>query len=245
MKITKERLKQIIKEALEGGIDQFAKQYEVEPVPHSFTNQQLIDFAKKISTNSRRLSPISTGRKPADIAPLEALVKLLTNRRAKEKDPKIRDEMQTVRLMVLDTIDPDGTHREDYAYKQKMRADKLSRAKQGPSPRQREELPTGAPRLRKFLGYGESLNRKQLKQMIKEELENVMGEAATTDDEHMAVMVYANASEALRRTLRGLEDGEDFEEAVQSLMDNAVGSGEESASDVAPIVRRLLNGETL
>jgi Arc/MetJ-type ribon-helix-helix transcriptional regulator len=90
------------------------------------------------------------------------------------------------------------------------------------------------------------ITKTQLKQIIKEELESVMGEAATTDDEHMAEMVYANASEALRHTLRGLEDGSfEFEEAVQSLMDNAVGSGEESASDVAPIVRRLLNGETL
>ena len=128
MKITRSQLKQIIKEALEGGIDQFADQYKVERLPAQFTNQQLIDFAKKISTNSRRLSPISKGRKPADIAPLEALVQLITNRRAKEKDPKIRDEMQTVRLMLLDTINPDGTHREDYTYKQRMRADKLSRA---------------------------------------------------------------------------------------------------------------------
>jgi|21_taG_2_1085346.scaffolds.fasta_scaffold17824_2 hypothetical protein len=86
----------------------------------------------------------------------------------------------------------------------------------------------------------------QLKQMIKEELENVMGEAATTDDEHMAEMVYAIARDkGILDKLRRLEDGEKFEDAVESLMGDAVGSGEESPYDVAPIVRQLLNGETL
>ena len=185
MKITRSQLKQIIKEALEGGIDQFADQYKVERLPAQFTNQQLIDFAKEISINSRKYSSISTGRKPADMKPLEALLKLLTKRRAGEKDPKIRDEMQTVRLMLLDTINPDGTHREDYAYKQRMRADKLSRADRLITPGRygvysrtpREELPTGADKVRRFLGYAESLNRKQLEQIIREEISKVLEEA--------------------------------------------------------------------
>ena len=89
------------------------------------------------------------------------------------------------------------------------------------------------------------ITKTQLKQIIKEELENVMGEAATTDDEHMAEMVYAIARDkGILDELRG-RAGEDFEDAVESLMGDAVGSGEESPYDVAPIVRRLLNGETL
>ncbi len=90
------------------------------------------------------------------------------------------------------------------------------------------------------------ITKTQLKQIIKEELENVMGEAATTDDEHMAEMVYAIARDkGILDKLHGLEDREKFEDEVQSLMYDAVGSGEESPYDVAPIVRRLLNGETL
>ena len=193
MKITKAQLKQIIKEALAGDINATARKYKVDPLPAQFTNQQLIDFARQIDTNFRKFSPkLSTSKeaKPADMKSLEALLKLLTKRRAKEKDPKIQDEMQTVRLMLLDTINPDCDHREKYAYKQKMRADKLSRADRLTEPGRygvysktpREELPTGNPRLRKFLGYEESLNRKQLEQIIREELESVMAEEFGDDE---------------------------------------------------------------
>jgi|2_EtaG_2_1085320.scaffolds.fasta_scaffold52858_2 hypothetical protein len=90
------------------------------------------------------------------------------------------------------------------------------------------------------------ITKAKLKQIIKEELESVMGEAATTDEEQMAEMVYANArDQGILDELRDLEDDEDFVDAVASLMYDAVGSGKESPRDVAPIVRRLLNGETL
>ena len=228
MKITKSQLKQIIKEALEGGIDQFADQYKVERLPAQFTNQQLIDFARQIDTNFSKFSPkLSTSKeaKPADMKSLEALLKLLTKRRAKEKDPKIQDEMQTVRLMLLDTINPDGDHREKYAYKQKMRADKLSRADRLTEPGRygvysktpREELPTGAAKVRRFLGYAESLNRKQLEQIIREEIE-ALTEEGESIGKLMKNLGYEKSRKAVESAIDFDEDKVDNMEDLKALI---------------------------
>jgi len=56
VKVTKRQLKQIIKEEVEetlteavaGGIDEFASNVGVEPLPHRFTDQQLVDFTYKL-----------------------------------------------------------------------------------------------------------------------------------------------------------------------------------------------------
>ena len=61
MKITKSQLKQIIKEELEktinealtGGIDEFAVDMGVEPLPHDFTDQELVDFTYELLEASK------------------------------------------------------------------------------------------------------------------------------------------------------------------------------------------------
>ena len=89
------------------------------------------------------------------------------------------------------------------------------------------------------------ITKSKLKQIIKEELGSVMAEAAATDEEHMAEMVIAIATDAgILDKLRGLDDV-DLTDAVENLMSGATGSGDESPDDVAPIVKRLLDGETL
>ena len=224
MKITKAQLKQIIKEALAGDINATARKYKVDPLPAQFTNQQLIDFARQIDTNFSKFSPkLSTSKeaKPADMKPLEALLKLLTKRRAKEKDPKIQDEMQTVRLMLLDTINPDGDHREKYAYKQKMRADKLSRADRLTEPGRygvysktpREELPTGVAKVRRFLGY----DRKQLEQIIREEIE-ALTEEGESIGKLMKNLGYEKSRKAVESAIDFDEDKVDNMEDLKALI---------------------------
>jgi hypothetical protein len=65
MKITKTQLKQIIKEELEktinealaGGIDEFAKDLGMKPLPHGFTDQQLVDFTYAVLEATESQAP--------------------------------------------------------------------------------------------------------------------------------------------------------------------------------------------
>jgi len=65
------------------------------------------------------------------------------------------------------------------------------------------------------------ITKTQLKQIIKEELENVMGEAASTDVEHEAELVIEKAK--LQKINLGdlsIEEPQKFSETVSILMDS-------------------------
>ena len=81
MKITKTQLKQIIKEeiektineALAGGIDEFAKDLGIEPLPHGFTDQQLVEFTYAVlEATESHLHRHSPGDPDATMPPMMA-----------------------------------------------------------------------------------------------------------------------------------------------------------------------------
>ena len=217
MKLTKSQLKEIINEelgkilneAVAGGIDEFARSIGVEPLPHRFTDQELVDFTYALleatSADAPEMkdapqwdphankfgraiqqhgfhpltsttTPDSSGKEvPVGIA----LEKLIQERHRKSQDPEMREQLNTVRMALLNAVSPTGLAA-GYA---KSAQGRSAIRKQGyfPEPPRRGPTPRRTRLTLQPPSAGPS-GRSALEEIIREELSKFLSEDQSSDD---------------------------------------------------------------